>query len=133
MGSAHTLPQMIAAHADGPYNLGVVSSGENLEESTAGRCELCGRRVGEDRLTRHHLLPRSQERRMRRRKRSRRGLKRRDPGRTVALCRPCHRNVHAALSNRDLGREFDSLGTLSAHPSIRRFTEWVRDKPHGRL
>ena len=69
---------------------------------------------------------------MRRRKMARRELKRRDPGKTVSLCRPCHSNVHAALSNGDLGRGYDSLETLSAHPDVRRFTEWVRDKPHGR-
>jgi 5-methylcytosine-specific restriction endonuclease McrA len=105
---------------------------ENLDPGLDGRCELCGRRVGEGTLTRHHLLPRSYARRMRRRKRGRRTLKRRDPGRTVALCRPCHSNVHTALSNRDLGRTYDSLEELSAHPDITRFTEWVRGRPHGR-
>jgi hypothetical protein len=104
----------------------------NLEPGTNGRCELCGRRVGQDRLTRHHLLPRSHARRMRRRKRGRSELKRRDPGRTVALCSPCHRNVHIALSNGDLGRGYDSLEALGDHPGVRRFTEWVRGKPHGR-
>jgi hypothetical protein len=96
------------------------------------RCELCDRPVGGDKLTRHHLLPRAQARRMKRRKMARRELKRRDPDRTVALCRPCHRSVHAALSNGDLGKDYDSLEALSAHPDVRRFTEWVRSKPHGR-
>jgi hypothetical protein len=107
-------------------------SGENPGPCADGRCELCGRRVGEDVLTRHHLLPRSYARRMRRRKRGRRELKQRDPGRTVALCRPCHRNVHTALSNGDLGRAYGTLEELSAHPAVRRFTEWMCDKPHGR-
>ena len=96
------------------------------------RCELCHRRVGQDNLTRHHLLPRAQARRMKRRKMARRELKRRDPDRTVALCKPCHRNVHASLTNGDLGKDYDSLEALSAHPDVRRFTEWVRSKPHGR-
>ena len=97
------------------------------EPGTDGRCELCDRRVGQDRLTRHHLLPRSHARR-----RGRRELKRRDPGRTVALCSPCHRNLHVALSNGELGREFDSLEALRDHPGVRRFNEWARGKPHGR-
>jgi hypothetical protein len=63
---------------------------------------------------------------------ARRELRWRGPGRTVDLCRPCHRNVHTSLSNGDLGRGYDCLVTLSAHPDVRRFTEWVRDKPHGR-
>ena len=103
----------------------------NFGPGADGGCELCGRRVGKDRLTRHHLLPRSHARRMRRRRKGRQELKRRDPARTVALCAPCQRNVHASLSNGDLRRGYDSLEVLSAHPDIRRFIEWVRDKPHG--
>ena len=71
-------------------------------------------------------------RRMRRRKRGRREMRRRDPGRTIALCKPCHRNVHTALSNGDLGLSYASLEELAAHPDITRFTEWVRERPHGR-
>jgi hypothetical protein len=97
------------------------------------RCELCRRRVGQDTLTRHHLLPRAHARRMKRRKMARRELKRRDPDRTVALCRPCHRNVHASLTNGDLEKDYYSLEALSAHPDVRRFTDWVRSKPHGRI
>ena len=111
----------------------MITNDEELQHNTDGRCELCGRPVGQDRLTRHHLLPRAQSRRMRRRKMARRELKERDPGMTVDLCRPCHTNVHASLSNGDLGRGYDSLEALSAHPDVRRFTEWVRSKPHGRL
>jgi hypothetical protein len=97
------------------------------------RCELCRRRVGQDTLTRHHLLPRAHARRMKRRKMARRELKRRDPDRTVALCKPCHRNVHASLTNGDLGKDYDSLEALSAHPDVRRFTDWLRSRLHGRI
>jgi hypothetical protein len=95
-------------------------------------CELCGRRVREDRLTRHHLLPRSRARKMKRRRKGRKGLGRRDPARTVALCAPCHRNVHLSIGNADLERGYDSVEALRAHPGVRKFTEWVKDKPHGR-
>ena len=111
----------------------MLPSDENLELNTEGTCQLCGRRVGESNLTRHHLLPRSLARRMRRRKMARRELKRRDPARTIALCKPCHRNVDASVSNGDLGRGYDTLEALSAHPGVRRFTGWVQDKPHGRV
>lgn len=70
---------------------------------------------------------------MKRRKLGRRELKRRDPDRTVALCRPCHRNVHTSLTNGDLGKHYDSLEALSAHPDVSRFTDWVRGKLHGRI
>src|SRR5215213_11193215 len=73
---------------DRPYNLGMAPSDENSGHSAAGRCQLCGRLLGEDRLTRHHLLPRSRSRKMKRRRKGRQELKRSDPGRTVALCGP---------------------------------------------
>jgi hypothetical protein len=111
----------------------MVPSDQNSEHSAENRCELCGRPVGEDRLTRHHLLPRSRSRKMKRRRKGRQDLKRHDPGRTVALCGPCHRNVHVSIDNADLARGYDSVEALRDHPGVRRFTEWVKDKPHGRV
>jgi hypothetical protein len=118
--------------ADGRYHLGVISHDPTPGYDAGESCELCGRSVGRENLTRHHLLPRARARRMKRRKLARRELRLRDPGRTVDLCRPCHRNVHTSLSNGDLERGYDSLEALSAHPDVRRFTDWVKDKPHGR-
>lgn len=92
---------------------------------------MCRRRVGEENLTDHHLLPRSQARRMKRRKKARRELKERNPERTVSLCRPCHRNVHASIDNKDLERGYDSLESLKTHPDIERFTGWIKDRPNG--
>jgi hypothetical protein len=74
----------------------------------------------------------SRSRKMKRRRKGRQELKRRDPGRTVALCGPCHRNVHVSIGNTDLARGYDSVEALRDHPGVRRFTEWVKDKPHGR-
>ena len=118
-------------HPNGRYDLGVLTDQETPRYDQDERCELCDRPVGRDNLTRHHLLPRAQARRMRRRKMARRELKRRDPDRTVVLCSPCHRNVHTSLSNGDLGKDYDSLEALSAHPDVRRFTDWVRSRSHG--
>ena len=114
------------------YNFGMVSTNEDSRLNTDERCELCGRAVGVDGLTRHHLLPRSRARKMKRRRKGRQELKLRNPARTVALCNPCHRNVHASIENADLARGYDSVEALRDHPGVRRFTEWVKDKPHGR-
>ena len=110
----------------------MVPSDQNSGHSAEDECELCGRPVGENRLTRHHLLPRSRSRKMKRRRKGRQELERRDAGRTVALCGPCHRNVHVSIENADLARSYDSVAALRDHPGVRRFTEWVKDKPHGR-
>ena len=95
---------------------------------TGSECELCGRRVRG--ITRHHLVPRSRARKVRKRKKRSR-LERRELERTVDLCGPCHRNVHASLSNGDLERGYDTVEALKEHPGVRRFTEWIKTKPHG--
>ena len=59
-------------------------------------------------------------------------LRKRNPEQTAALCPPCHRHVHRSLSNSDLERDYASVEALKTHPDIRRFTEWVKGKPHGR-
>ena len=114
------------------YNFGMVSTNEDSRLNANDTCELCGRVVKEDGLTRHHLLPRSRARKMKRRRKGRQELKLRNPDRTVVLCGPCHRNVHVSIENADLARGYDSVEALRDHPGVRRFTEWVKDKPHGR-
>lgn len=95
------------------------------------RCGLCGRVVGE--VTRHHLLPKSRTRKLKKKSRKRRGRDLADAARTVALCRPCHRNIHASVDNRELERGYDTLEALAAHPDVRRFTQRIQNKPHGTL
>jgi hypothetical protein len=51
--------------------------------------------------------------------------------RIALLCRPCHRNVHAAIENKELEQAYNTLEALASHPGIRRFTCWIRNKPHG--
>ena len=51
--------------------------------------------------------------------------------RIALLCRPCHKNVHAAIETKELEQEYNTLETLASHPGIRRFTRWIRNKPHG--
>lgn len=51
--------------------------------------------------------------------------------RIAMLCRPCHRNVHAVLDNKELESNYNTLETLAANPAIRKFTEWIKNKPPG--
>lgn len=113
------------------YNPTTMTSYEDRKDGEG--CELCGRFLEKGAITRHHLLPRSRARKLKRKPRARRRRDLDDARLTVALCRPCHRNVHASIANKDLEREYDSLEKLSAHPDVMRFTEWVKDKPHGRV
>lgn len=78
-----------------------------------GDCPLCGRKlVAGSSVNRHHLVPRSRHGKV-----------------TVALHRICHAAIHAALSEKELERQYDSVERLRDHPQLRRFIAWVRGKP----
>lgn len=88
------------------------------------QCQLCGRSVGE--LTKHHLIPRTRHKN----RRNKRDFHRRDVRtRTIDVCRPCHKNIHAVLDNKELERSYNTLAALKSHPDIRKFSEWVASKP----
>jgi hypothetical protein len=88
-------------------------------------CELCGRPA--ERLTRHHLIPRTRHKN----KKNKKTFDRHEIHLTVALCGPCHRHVHVTIPNKDLEREYNTVEALRDHPDVRKFVDWIKDKPHG--
>lgn len=91
-----------------------------------GRCELCRR--DEMELTRHHLVPRMVDRQPR--------VQRRFAGTDLRthlalLCRPCHKFLHAMLTEKQLAEGFSTLEQLRQHPEVRRFVHWLETKPPG--
>lgn len=86
-------------------------------------CTLCGRAASQ--LTRHHLVPRT----LHKRARIRRTFTREERHTVVLLCRPCHKQIHAVLSESELAREYSSLEALAAHPDIAQFVAWVSRQP----
>lgn len=84
------------------------------------RCELCEREVGF--RTQHHLIPRTTHRRKKRRD----GLTQEELNRVIWICAPCHKNIHAVLTEKELAEEFNSLEKLLCFPAIARFTAWVK-------
>jgi hypothetical protein len=92
------------------------------------QCQLCRRRVAE--LTTHHLIPRARHGN----KRNRKQFDREDVRtRTIDVCRPCHKNIHAVLTNKELEREYNTLEALKSHPDIDRFIRWVASKPDSHV
>lgn len=89
-----------------------------------GKCAICHR---EERLTRHHLIPRTRHHN----KRNKREFERAIVKRVVGICRPCHSQIHAVLSEKELEREFNTVEKLGAHPEVRRFADWIATKPAG--
>ena len=89
-----------------------------------GNCAICGR---EETLTRHHLIPRTRHHN----KRNKREFERAVVRQVVGICRPCHSQIHALLTEKELEREFNTNAKLKAHPGVAKFTEWVATKPRG--
>jgi 5-methylcytosine-specific restriction endonuclease McrA len=89
-----------------------------------GNCAICGR---EETLTRHHLIPRTRHHN----KRNKREFERAVVRQIVGICRPCHSQIHALLSEKELEREFNTVDKLKARPGVARFAGWVATKPRG--
>ena len=82
-------------------------------------CPLCLRPIPEGvPQSLHHLIPK---------------LKGGKGGPTVLLHHICHKEIHAALSEADLAREFNTIAALRAHPRLARFASWVAKRPPGFL
>ncbi len=88
------------------------------------QCELCGRMV--DEVTKHHLIPRTRHANKRNKKQfDRREVK----ARIALLCHPCHKQVHALFTEKELERDYNTLERLKSHPEVAKFIGWLRDKP----
>ena len=88
------------------------------------RCDLCGRAVR--RLEKHHLIPRTRHANKKNKKTFDRLEVR---TRLAMLCGPCHKTVHATLTEKQLEAEYNTLEALRDHPDIARFVAWVRRQP----
>lgn len=78
-------------------------------------CPLCLRPIPPDvPQSRHHLVPKL------------RGGK---GGDTVLLHHICHKEIHAALSESEIARDFNTIEALRSHPRIARFVTWVSKRP----
>ena len=89
-----------------------------------GNCAICGR---DETLTRHHLIPRTRHHN----KRNKREFERAVVRQVVGICRPCHSQIHALLSEKELEREFNTIAKLKAYPGIAKFADWIATKPRG--
>ena len=62
----------------------------------------------------HHLIPK---------------LKGGKGGATILVHHICHKEVHAALSEADLAREYNTAEALRGHPRLAGFFDWVAKRP----
>src|SRR5689334_21208471 len=74
-------------------------------------CSLCERVVPGHLITLHHLTPKS------------RGGK---AHHRTPLCKPCHKQLHATYSNKELARGLDSVEALRRDERLAEFLVWIR-------
>jgi hypothetical protein len=78
-------------------------------------CALCRRVIPHERiddpaaLQEHHLVPEN-----------------RAESPTVTLCRPCHEQVHATFTNRELREAYDSIEALRGADRLSGYLSWIR-------
>ena len=95
------------------------------EGSCATLCELCGR---DERLTFHHLVPRT----VHSNKWFRKNFTRAEMAAGIDLCRDCHAAVHKFIPDqKELGRYYNSRAKLLEHPQVARFVGWIAKRRPG--
>lgn len=85
-------------------------------------CSFCGREVSRNK--RHHLIPR-----MKHNKRMKRLHTKEELNKTVDSCIPCHKQLHAVFTEKELAETFNTVDKLLIHPEIRKFIDWIAAKP----
>jgi len=75
-------------------------------------CALCDRSIPSALRDAHHLIPKSCGGSV-----------------TVFMHRACHKQVHALFTETELARHYPTPQALREHPEVKRFIDWVQDKP----
>lgn len=88
-----------------------------MSEHPTQPCSLCKRNVPGHLITLHHLKPKSHGGRAEHR---------------TPLCKPCHKQLHATYTNKELDKELDSLEALRQAPALQPFLTWIRKQKPGR-
>ncbi len=89
-----------------------------MSRVTAICCELCRRaRV----LTFHHLIPRT----LHRTKWFRKNFTRERMQAGIDICADCHSAIHGFISEKALGRDYNTIERLLEHPQLAEFVAWV--------
>lgn len=88
-------------------------------------CEICGREVSK--TTRHHLIPRTRHKN----KKNKKDFDRQEVKKTVPICRPCHSQLHAVFTEKELERVYNTLELITFHPEMQKWIKWIKNKPDG--
>ena len=83
-------------------------------------CQLCGCKRD---LTEHHLIPRT----LHSTKWFKKNFTKTDMRtRKIFLCSYCHRFLHSQYTEKELGRNFNTLQKLLLVPAVQKFIKWAQ-------
>lgn len=83
-------------------------------------CPLCDREAPR---SRHHLTPRSQARRKKRKKAEE------DPVVLAGLCVDCHGKIHSLFANRVLAEQYSTVEKLKTAPGVEEWLAFISKRP----
>lgn len=84
-------------------------------------CELCERDMV---TTSHHLIPRSNHKN----KWFKKNFSKFEMNRRLDLCGDCHPAIHRFISEKELGKKYNTKEKLLTHPEVFKFVNWVKTK-----
>lgn len=85
-----------------------------------GKCELCER---ENELTFHHLIPRTNHKN----KWFKKNFTREEMNRGINICKEdCHKEIHRLISEKEMGRSFNTTQKLLRHPKIKKYIKYIK-------
>ena len=86
------------------------------------KCELCGR---VNVLTFHHLIPVC----LHKNKWFKKNYTREEMAKGINVCKhDCHREIHNVISEKELGRSFNTLEKLLRHPKIKKYVKYIKNQ-----
>lgn len=86
------------------------SHNSSTHDPAVHSCALCERVVPQSLITLHHLLPKE------------RGGK---AEHRLPFCKPCHKQVHAVFSNKQLADAYHTIEQLRGAPELATFLSWI--------
>ena len=86
------------------------------------KCELCAR---ENILTFHHLIPKC----LHTNKWFKANYSREQMNKGLMLCKyECHKEIHLLISNKDLGKYYNTKKLLLSHINVKSYIKWIKKK-----
>lgn len=84
-------------------------------------CTICLR---DKDLTKHHLIPVSRHKN----KKIKAAFSKEELSFTVDVCRECHNQLHALISEKEMAESYNTMTKLLDHEGVAKYTNWVRKR-----